>query len=460
MNDMLGTLDILADWGPLDSWIVFTAAIAAMSCALPGVFLLIRRQSMLGDALSHTTLPGIALGFLAAVWMRDAGWISDNAYSAWRHGVVVAGAAIIGVLSAVLTETVHKIGRVEANAALGVVFTSLFAVGLLLVRLFADKVDLDPDCVLYGTIETTVMDRIAHLGVPRAAVLNGSVLAVNLLLLLLFFKELRIAAFDPALATSMGINAHIIHYALTSVTAVTLVAAFETVGSILVVAMLVVPAATAHLLTDRLWTLVLLAVIVAGLSAALGHVLAITAPVLLFRQLGFDIPIAASTAGMMAVASGCLFVSAALFGPRYGLISRAALRFQLSVQVAAEDILGTLYRHEEQTGKAQVASRPSGRGILQQLALRWLVLRRKMEATSGGYALTENGRQHAQRLVRSHRLWESYMAKHLALPEDHLHATAERVEHYIDGSMRAEIDSELAEPGQDPHGRAIPTEKA
>jgi manganese/zinc/iron transport system permease protein len=450
-------MDLLQQWGSLDTWIVVTAALAAMSCAVPGVFLLVRRQSMLGDALSHTALPGIAAAFLVTIWMRDMGWISSEAYVAWRHGAAVAGAALIGVGSAVLVETVQKLGRVEANAALGVVFTSLFAVGLLLVRLFADKVDLDPDCVLYGTIETAVMDRTDIFGLPPAVLVNGSALLLNLLLVVLFFKELRLAAFDPALATSMGINAQVIHYLLTSVTAVTLVAAFESVGSILVIAMLVAPAATAHLLVDRLGWLLVIALVAAAVSACLGHVLAITLPTMLFRRLGFDGIITASTAGMMAVASGLVFTGVAMLGPRYGVVSRAWHRLLLSLQVAAEDLLGALYRSEER-GPAAPAVVP-GRSLRQQFARRWLLWKRELAITPQGLALTDSGRRHAERLVRAHRLWESYMAKHLSLPEDHLHAAAERVEHYLDVNMRAAIDAELAAPDQDPHGRVIPAEK-
>jgi manganese/zinc/iron transport system permease protein len=442
-------IDALADWGPLDTWIVVTAALASMSCAVPGVFLFVRRQSMMGDALSHTALPGIAIAFLVAMWLRDGDWITQDAYVAWRHGAAVVGAALIGVCSAVLVETVQKIGRVEANAALGVVFTSLFAVGLLLVRLFADKVDLDPDCVLYGTIETAVMDRTGWLGLPPAVIVNGGALLGNLLLVALFFKELRIAAFDPALATSMGIHAQLIHYLLTSVTAVTLVAAFESVGSILVVAMLVAPAATAHLIVDRLGKLVLLALVVAAFSAGLGHVLAMTVPTILFRILGYEESITASTAGMMAVAAGLVFAAAALFGPRYGAVSRVWHRLRLSVQEAAEDLLGALYRREEQ-GAAPSAMVPAGRRSLRErIALRWLLWTRELAASPSGITLTEAGRRRAERLVRSHRLWESYLARHLPLPEDH----------FLSGSMRAEIDAELAAPGQDPHGRAIPAEE-
>jgi len=456
--------DILSEWGSLDTWIVVTAALAAMACALPGAFLLIRRQSMMGDALSHTTLPGIVLAFLLAQWLRRSGWISPEAYDTGLHAIMFAGALLIGILSAALTEWVQKLGKVESGAALGVVFTTMFALGLLLIRLSADSVHIDPDCVLYGTIETVVMDTIGSTGIPRAAVVSGSVLLLNLALVLLFFKELRISAFDPALATTLGINAHLMHYALMSVTAATLVSAFESVGSILVIAMLIAPAATAHLLTDRLSTMLGLCLGTAALCAALGHTLAITLPSIVFSRLGFDSVVDASTAGMMAVAAGLLFTTAMLFGPRYGVFSRLLDQLRLSQTIAAEDVLGLLYRFEEQrqpdagTNLRVFAQLMGASYARTRLAIYRLVWKGQLSAVATGYRLTPAGRQRAEQLVRSHRLWESYMAKHFELPSDHLHESAARVEHFLDPKLRAKLEAELDAPERDPHGRAIPAE--
>jgi manganese/zinc/iron transport system permease protein len=451
--------EILGNWSQLDTWIVVVSAIASMSCSVPGVFLLVRRQSMLGDTLSHTALPGITLGFLAALWLRDHEWLSQEGFENSRHVIIVLGAMVIGVLSAMLTELVQKFGRVDANAALGVVFTSVFALGLLLLRKFADRVDLDPDCVLYGTVETTITDVVGDPGIPRAVVVNGAVLVVNLLLTALFFKELRISAFDPALATTMGIHALVMQYSLTAVTAATLVAAFESVGSILVIAMLVGPAATARLLTDNLRMMIVLSLVVASIAAVIGHVSAITVPAVVFPRLGFKTVIDASTAGMTAVSCGGLFLAAVLCSPRYGILSKLLRRMRLALQVAAEDFLGQLYRAEETISPHPAARSASAGGNLQRLARRWLSWNGEVEWTDDRWRLTAAGRLHAERLVRAHRLWESYMAKHFELPEDHLHDTAERVEHFIDQEMRVELASELATPGVDPHGRAIPSEQ-
>lgn len=281
------------NWTELDTWIVVTGALICMACVLPGTFLVLNRQSMLGDGISHAVLPGLAAAFLFT-HSRDL-------------LPMLAGAVTAGVLTAVITQAVQRFGHVESGAALGVVFCSLFAVGLILLRVAADRVDLDPDCVLYGSIETAVLDDGP---VPRVAMLSAGVLAVNLLLTGVFYKELRIAAFDPALATTLGFNADLIRLGLTVVASVTTVLAFESVGSILVIAMLVVPPAAASLLTHRLHVLIGISLLFGALSAVLGHVGAITLPGLIGGWVGMPGLGATSSASMMAVAAGGLFLIA------------------------------------------------------------------------------------------------------------------------------------------------------
>lgn len=440
---------------------MIVAAVAAMACALPGNYLLLRRQSMMGDALSHTSLLGVVVAFLVVGWLRGAGWITPDTYDATWHALLFVGALAIGILSALLTELVQKLGRVEASAALGVVFISFFAAGLLLIRLAADDAHIDPDCVLYGLLETQVLHTVSFgwVEIPVAAISNGIMLLVNLLLLLVFYKELRISAFDPGLATTLGINASVMHYALMGVTAATVVTAFESVGSILVIAMLIVPPATAHLLTDRLHVMIGLSLVIAAASGFLGHVMARTLPPMIFQPLGYNIQ-DASTAGMMAVAAGFLFVLAALFGPKYGSISRLIDRLRINLRVACEDVLGLLFRlEEEQRERAGVgpSQLPGRKPLMMKLALSRLSRKQMVLASDNGYELTDTGRSAAKKLVRSHRLFEMYMVTHFDIPHDHLHETAARVEHYIDADMRSEMSSELDAPAEDPHGRRIPS---
>lgn len=304
------------NWFAFDTWIVVVGALCAVAAALPGTFLVLRGMSMMGDAISHAVLPGLAIAFLVTGSRASIG--------------MFIGAAAVWILTAVFTHWISQSGRVDRGASMGIVFTTLFALGLLLIVRAADHVDLDPSCVLYGAIEMTPLDTVewAGLALPRAALVLGGVLVLNLVLVVVFFKEFRISSFDPDLATTLGIRSGLMHYLLMTMVAVTTVAAFEAVGSIIVIAMLVTPAATAYLLTDRLAVMLALAAAIGAASSALGHWLALEAPPLL----GFE---STNTSGMMAVATGLFFLLAWLFAPRYGWLARRWRRTESPVEEEA-----------------------------------------------------------------------------------------------------------------------------
>ncbi len=458
----------LSAWSSLDTWIVLSAALAGMACAIPGNYLLLRRQSMMGDALSHTSLLGIVLAFLfsGAIFSQTEPGPAGGRFSEGVHGLMFVGAIAVGILAAVLSEAIQKLGRVEATAALGVVFTTMFAGGLLLMRTI-DHVHLDLDCVLYGSLFDMVLNttEIAGRPVPRAVVVNGAMVLFNLALVVLFFKELKISTFDGELATALGIHAALINYVLMAVTAATIVAVFESVGSIIVIAMLVVPAATAFLLTSRLGWMIPLSLLVAAASAALGHALAISLPGVVFSRFGFENVPDASTTGMMAATSGGLFFLALLFAPRQGILSKLVHRTRLNLRVAADDLLGLLYRMDELGLAAETKEAPA---LLDQqlgynkwitrLALWRLLWQKKLSKTQDEFHLTPLGKERAQGLVRGHRLWESYMAQHFNLSDERLHKSAHRIEHYLGPDLRDDLASELESPTEDPHGRSIPEE--
>jgi manganese/zinc/iron transport system permease protein len=446
--------------------IALTAALAAMACTVPGVWLVLRRHSMMGDALSHTALPGIVVAFLVSTAVQSAGWVSAERLAAVEHFVLLIGATLAGLLTAWLTEWVQQYGRVEANAALGVVFTGLFALGLFLVRFSADDVHLDTDCVLFGRLVDAADDTqpVFGLEVPRAAIVNGAVLAINLLLLALFFKELRIAAFDPGLATVQGVNARAMHYAHMAVTAVTAVAAFESVGSILVVGLLVVPTATAQLLTDRLKPLIVISLALAAASAVLGHLLSQTLPAAVFLRLGYPQVEDASTPGMIAVTAGLLFVLVWVVSPHQGLLAGAWNRLGLGIRIISEDLLGALYRQTERhpgqplpwESLLQLSRRVTGGGLIARWKLRQFARRGLVLAGTNGYSLTPHGADVARKLVRGHRLWETYIDRHFEIPADHLDSSAHRAEHFLTDDLRDSLEFELDRPQADPHGSGIP----
>lgn len=278
-------------------WILVIGSLVAASCSLVGCFLVLRRLSMLGDAISHAVLPGIVIAFMLTG--------SRNIVP------MLVGAMAMGMLTAFLTDVLNRFGKLQSDAAMGVTFTWLFAIGVILVSKYTGTVDLDVDCVLYGEIVFAPLDTLTwgdyNLG-PRAIWLTGAVSVLNLLFVILGYKQLKICSFDPALAASIGINVAFWHYLLMGFVSLTTVASFESVGAILVVAMLIVPANTAYLLTDRLSHMLVISVIAGVLSALGGYALAAW--------------VDGAIAGAMAVVSGGLYVLAALCSPCHGVLPR------------------------------------------------------------------------------------------------------------------------------------------
>ncbi len=417
-----------------DFWVISIGAMTNTACALLGCYLVLRRMSLLGDAISHAVLPGLVVAF-----------VLSGSLNIVYMGI---GALIVGLLTTVLVETLHRHGGVAEDASMGVVFTSLFALGIILIKRHAHAVDLDPDCVLNGVLELVEFNTVSVAGyeLPRALVTIAPVLLLNVAFIVLLWKELLISSFDPALATAMGLRAGVIHYLLMALVAVTTVASFEQVGSILVVAMLIVPGATAHLLSDRLRNMLLISAAIAVASAVLGHLAAVK-----FNT---------NTAGTMSVVVGLFYLTAVFFSPRYGILSTLARNLRTSLRIVREDLLGMLYRLEElaieQPIQRRQATQAVGGGLLARLGLHWLLHRGDARIDRGQLHLTETGRQQAVRLVRSHRLWETYLVEYLGLPLDRVHEPATRMEHFIDEDLQQRLTTEVAEITTDPHGREIP----
>jgi manganese/zinc/iron transport system permease protein len=436
---------LLANWNwALDGWIVAAGTLSAVAAALLGNFLVLRRMSLLGDAISHAVLPGLAAAFFL---------------SGSRSSVpMFLGAVAVGVLTAFLTEWIRRAGKVDEGAAMGVVFTSLFALGLVLIVQAADHVDLDPSCVLYGSIELTPLDTVSLGGlmIPRAVVTLGTVAVINAVFVLAFFKELKLSSFDPVLATTSGFSAGLIHYLLMMLVAITAVASFESVGNILVVAMFVVPPATAYMLTDRLPWMIGLSVLLAASAAVIGHAGALTVP----AWFGYQ---STTTAGMMAVATGLGLVLAVAFAPRHGVVVKLIRQRLLSLRILSDDVLALLYRNGEGDG-GEGTNLDRMHSVL--LADRWslrcalaaLRLRKEIDRSNRLYGLTTRGWMRARGLVRAHRLWEQYLVSEGGFGTGQIHDKAERFEHFTDRKLRAELDRATGIPQVDPHGKPIPEE--
>lgn len=436
------------DWyWQVDCWMVLAGALCAMSCALVGNFLVLRRLSLIGDAISHAVLPGIAAAFL---------WTGSR--SMW---IAMVGAALVGVLTVWLTEFIRRYGRVEESAAIGVVFTALFALGLMMIAR-TDHVDLDPSCVLYGNLETIVLDVVVTpVGeVPRVVLELGCIFLVNLALVSLLYKEWILSTFDAGLAAAQGISPAFFHYLLAAMVAVTCIVAFRAVGNILVIAMLIVPSSIAYLCCSRLSNMILFSLVAAIAVSVFGHLAAIAVP----HALGFK---SANSAAMMALVSGILLILAIFGSGKGGLIVQWIAKQRLAHRILSEDILALLYRQtESQTGKVQGLSHAE---IVQRLkstsskitsAVRDIGQRGYIASRDGVYLLTDEGLRYAQNLIRSHRQWEQYLSLEVGVSDPRLHAQAESFEHYTDSKMRDELDRVIGAAPTDPHGKHIPPESS
>jgi manganese/zinc/iron transport system permease protein len=303
------------------------AAVTAAACALPGVFLVLRRMALLSDAISHSILLGIVLAFFL---------VEDLTSPA-----LVVGAAVLGLVTVTCVELVRRTGLVREDAAIGLVFPALFSAGVILISRFADSVHLDTDAVLLGELAFAPFDRLVVGGYdvgPQALYVMAAVLALNLAFLAVFYKELKLATFDPALAAALGFAPSLIHYALMTVVSVTAVGAFNAVGTILVVALLIAPPATAYLLTDRLDVMLAASVGIGVASAVSGYWLAHA--------------LDASIAGSMATAAGGFFALAFFFAPARGLVAGARRRARQRWEFPQTMLAIHLLNHE---GKPEAA---------------------------------------------------------------------------------------------------------
>ena len=435
----------LENWSwTYDGWIVLAGMLCAVAASLPGNFLLLRRMSLLGDAISHAILPGLAVAF----------FVSESRSSL----PMFLGAVIVGVLTALFTEWIRNFGDVDEGASMGVVFTTLFAIGLVMIVQAADHVDLDPGCVLYGAIEMTPLDTLDVAGkpIPRVVIVLGAVTIVNLLFVVLLFKELKLSAFDPALSTSVGFSARLMHYLLMVIVAVTAVASFETAGNILVVAMFVVPPATAYLLTERLGMMIFCSTLIAVLSAVCGHLSAVLVP----HAFGYQ---STSTSGMMALCAGTLFFVVSLVSPRNGVIVRIVRRQKLALRILSEDLIALLYRMDERSRDCAVSAQKLSSVLLSRPWLAaWLMNRNVRKGhvirSESGFRLTDAGRDLGSVLVRSHRLWEQYLVSEGGVAVNRIHGQAEKLEHFTNRELRDRLNEVTAAPSTDPHGRRIPSE--
>ena len=418
---------------PAVRYALLGSMLLGITCGLLGSFIVVRKMALVGDALSHAVLPGVAIGFL---WNMSKDPVA-----------IFIGATVAGLLGTVVVRLITDTTRLKDDTALGLVLATFFAVGICLLTMIqrlptGNKSGIDK--FLFG--------QAAAMG-PGDIKLMAVVTVLTLVVILLFYKEFLVTSFDPGFARAAGLPAQAAHYALMLLLAFAIVIALQAVGVVLVSAMLITPAAAAYLLTDRLHHMLWLSSLFGLLAGALGSFVSFLGP---------NFP----TGPFMVLAATSVFALAFLFGPRHGVINRWLRQRSRSARIQRENTLKSIYHvlegrdfKGEGVSMRELAERR--RETVEEAARQSASLRRHGLATLGEEGnlvfLTPGGWQVACNIVRNHRLWELYLTHAAQIAPDHVHDDAEKIEHVLGDEVVRQIERRLEDATRDPHGRAIPS---
>ncbi len=392
-----------------------------ISCGLIGTYIMLRRMSLIGDALAHAILPGVVVSFIVAGKSEVA---------------LFFGAVSSGILTVLLIGFVNRNSKIKEDTSIGIIFTGAFALGILLVSQLK-QVHIDLSSYLFGDV----------LGVSTGDItLSLIIMVVIIFCIILFYKQLLITSFDPTMAMTIGISTTLVHYMLMTLLSMSIVAGLQSVGVILIIAMLITPPATAYLLSNSLKKILILSSAFGMLSAVVG----------LYLSYHFNF---ASGASIVLVAV-TLFMLAFLFSPKEGVVTRLIRNRRTSKLVLLEDVIKFSYMFAEYSKKTELTNKIANeigisRGKVES-AFKILIRKGLMNSENGSCNLTTEGIKYATRLVRTHRLWETYVTRENVIDIEHVHPEAEIVEHVLTEDIVDEIDEELGFPEKDPHGSDIP----
>lgn len=393
-------------------------------CGVIGCFIILRRTAFLADAIAHSMLAGVVCGYLFMKLLFD---VSASAPA------MLIGSLLAGLVTVAMVGFVSRFSRIKEDTVIGIMYTGVFAFGGVLLSLFSQHVHIDLVHFLTGQL----------LAVQQADLWMMACVTVGVLtVVVLFFRQLQLVSFDPVMAASIGVPVLLFDYLLTTCTSLVVVAGVNVVGVILVVGLLIIPAGTAYLLCDRLGRMLWVSALFGLTSFLAGYLLS------------ERINVAPGSAVVVASASQFLIVFCV--APRYGLFADWLRRRRIVPQRLIEDVLGCVLRAP---GKcvpvATILNHVAGPAERIQRAVRSLERQQLLQIEQDEVTLTKNGRREARRLLRAHRLWESYL-EHLGTPADQLHDRAHQLEHVHDEATVDYLDDKLGHPIHDPHGKLIP----
>lgn len=401
--------------------------LVAVVSGVTGCLVILRRMSFLGDALSHAMIAGVAGGYL---FMKLVFGIEAHAPA------MLIGSLLAAIVTVALIGFVSGVSRIKEDTAIGIMYTGVFAAGVVLVSVFRNHIHIDLMHFIMGDVLG-----VAASDIRIAAIVTATVLTV----LLFFFRQFQATAFDPIMAAAIGIPVVLVDYTLTTCVSLVVVSAVSMVGVILVVGLLITPAATAYLLSDRLEKMMCLAALF-GITGVTGG---------LYLSYWID----ASGGGAIMLFTTLQFLIVLVVAPEYGLLARQIRLYRMVPQEVLEDLLAALHRQDPAPVPPGDLLVITGSRSRQERGLRLLSEEGKIHRTDHAVTLTDTGRQEAIRIRRSHRIWEAYLA-HAGFPEEAIHPKAHDLEHVHDPDALRTIDDLLGHPILDPHGQEIPQDTA
>ncbi len=404
------------------------------SAAVVGCFTFLRKRALVGDAIAHSVLPGVCLGFLVS-----------GTKNPW---ILLAGAVVSGWLSLLVMDFITNRSKLKTDTAIGAVLSVFFGLGILLLTAIqhsgaANQAGLDS--FLFG--KAASMNR-------QDIITFSSVALLLLILILAFFKEFKLVSFDPAFAQTVGLPVRALEFVLSTITVLSVATGIHAVGVVLMAALLITPAAAARFWTEKIQVMLLLAAIFGMVSGFFGSFISYIAP---------SMP----TGPWIVMLLSAIAVASVLFAPRRGILARSRLQRQNNHKMLIENLLKTFYSLGERRGEfgdvisisALRQKRAFQSGALQR-GLRTLNRHRWIQAAGkDGYRLTPEGLEESKRVVRLHRLWELYLSERMNMAADHVHNTAEAIEHILTPEVEKALLEELDHPIRDPHQSHIPYTK-
>lgn len=417
---MIETFEILFT----QEWAVralISSSIVGLMCGALGCFIVLRNMALIGDALSHAILPGVVVAFIL--------------FGASTIGFFL-GSVVAGLLSAIAITWIQQNVNTKNDAAIGIVFTAMFAIGVIGISHISRQpgVHLDLKDFLVGNM----------LGVSNEDLILTACIGVYVFLsIIIFYRYLFTTTFQPVIAETMGISVSIMHYFLMLMLSFVVVASLRAVGVILVVAMLVTPASTALLLSNKLKNVIFIASMIGLISAVLGLI--------------FSIHFETTPGPAMTVVAALIYFATVIFAPKRGLLFKNLRNTRLRKKIMFEDTLKQAFRLSD-------FGTLSFQNLQEKLGYNSALLKQNISRLiKKGYALespklmlTEAGKNQASKLVRAHRLWETYLVNQMGLNAEQIHEDAEKYEHLLTEEILDEVDAKLGYPDFDPHGSPIP----